>query len=114
MRELGRRMTHRDVISGVRDVIRRPAELDGAMQSFFLAETLKYIYLLFTPPEFIHLQDYVFNTEVGRGRGREEEEQGEEGEGKREGKREGEREEGEEEERKRKRKRKREQKRSLC
>lgn len=34
------------------------------MQSFFLAETLKYLYLLFSPPSVISLDDWVFNTEA--------------------------------------------------
>ena len=37
---------------------------DNMMQSFFLAETLKYIYLLFTPPSVIPLDEWVFNTEA--------------------------------------------------
>ncbi|HUL43613.1 MAG TPA: glycoside hydrolase family 47 protein [Bacteroidota bacterium] len=35
-----------------------------AMQSFFLAETLKYLYLLFAPPEALPFDKYVFNTEA--------------------------------------------------
>lgn len=34
------------------------------MESFFLAETLKYLYLLFAPPETIDLTKAVFNTEA--------------------------------------------------
>jgi len=34
------------------------------MQSFFLAETLKYLYLLFSPPSFISFDEWVFNTEA--------------------------------------------------
>lgn len=34
------------------------------MESFFLAETLKYLYLLFAPPETIDLSQVVFNTEA--------------------------------------------------
>jgi hypothetical protein len=34
------------------------------MESFFLAETLKYLYLLFAPPETIDLSTTVFNTEA--------------------------------------------------
>jgi len=35
------------------------------MESFFLAETLKYFYLLFVPKEEgIDLMEYVFNTEA--------------------------------------------------
>ncbi|KAJ3083082.1 hypothetical protein HK100_009528 [Physocladia obscura] len=32
-------------------------------ESFFLAETLKYLYLLFSPDEVLPLEKYVFNTE---------------------------------------------------
>ncbi|KAK4128095.1 glycoside hydrolase family 47 protein [Parathielavia appendiculata] len=34
------------------------------MESFWLAETLKYFYLIFSEPELISLDDYVFNTEA--------------------------------------------------
>ena len=34
------------------------------LQSFFLAETLKYLYLLFSPPDVMPLTDWVFNTEA--------------------------------------------------
>jgi len=34
------------------------------MESFFLAETLKYLYLLYAPPETIDLNKMVFNTEA--------------------------------------------------
>jgi Glycosyl hydrolase family 47 len=34
------------------------------MESFFLAETLKYLYLLFAPPETIDLSKVIFNTEA--------------------------------------------------
>lgn len=37
---------------------------DNLMQSFFLAETLKYLYLLFSPPSFLSLDKWVFNTEA--------------------------------------------------
>ena len=35
-----------------------------SIQSFWLAETLKYFYLIFSPPDLISLDDYVFNTEA--------------------------------------------------
>ncbi|KAJ1671956.1 hypothetical protein GGF38_000410 [Coemansia sp. RSA 25] len=35
-----------------------------SMESFFLAETLKYLYLLFSPTDVISLDEYVFNTEA--------------------------------------------------
>jgi ER degradation enhancer, mannosidase alpha-like 2 len=34
------------------------------MESFFLAETLKYAYLLFAPPETLDFSQVVFNTEA--------------------------------------------------
>jgi ER degradation enhancer, mannosidase alpha-like 2 len=34
------------------------------MESFFLAETLKYLYLLFAPPETLDLSKVMFNTEA--------------------------------------------------
>jgi mannosyl-oligosaccharide alpha-1,2-mannosidase len=33
-------------------------------QSFFLAETLKYLYLIFSDDNVISLDDWVFNTEA--------------------------------------------------
>ncbi|KAJ1732816.1 hypothetical protein LPJ61_001875 [Coemansia biformis] len=40
------------------------AELTDSMESFFLAETLKYLYLLFSPADYYSLDEYVFNTEA--------------------------------------------------
>lgn len=37
---------------------------DNMMQSFFLAETLKYLYLLFSSSSVIPLDEWVFNTEA--------------------------------------------------
>ncbi|KAH8879097.1 seven-hairpin glycosidase [Thozetella sp. PMI_491] len=34
------------------------------MESFWIAETLKYFYLIFSPPDLISLDKYVFNTEA--------------------------------------------------
>lgn len=53
-----------DGYSGLRDVTQMPPQNDDVQQSFFLAETLKYLYLLFSPDELISLDDYVFNTEA--------------------------------------------------
>lgn len=39
-------------------------EKDDKMQTFFLAETLKYLYLLFSPSTVIPLDEWVFNTEA--------------------------------------------------
>ncbi|KAK3301050.1 glycoside hydrolase [Chaetomium fimeti] len=41
----------------------KTAKLD-LMESFWIAETLKYFYLIFSEPELINLDDYVFNTEA--------------------------------------------------
>ena len=43
---------------------RVPAENDNTQQSFFLAETLKYLYLLFSDDSVIPLDQWVFNTEA--------------------------------------------------
>eukprot|EP01116_Phalansterium_solitarium_P018710 TRINITY_DN5057_c0_g1_i1.p1 TRINITY_DN5057_c0_g1~~TRINITY_DN5057_c0_g1_i1.p1 ORF type:complete len:606 (-),score=254.80 TRINITY_DN5057_c0_g1_i1:179-1996(-) len=50
--------------SGIRDVTSTTPTHDNLQQSFFLAETLKYLYLLFSDDSLIPLQDYVFNTEA--------------------------------------------------
>eukprot|EP01083_Nonionella_stella_P152713 489873_1 len=58
--------------SGLKDVTKTliddPDNLDDRMESFFLAETLKYLYLLFSDPvdgkELIPLDEFVFNTEA--------------------------------------------------
>ncbi|KPI35942.1 Endoplasmic reticulum mannosyl-oligosaccharide 1,2-alpha-mannosidase [Cyphellophora attinorum] len=41
----------------------KPAQEDS-MESFWFAETLKYFYLIFSPPDTISLDDWVFNTEA--------------------------------------------------
>jgi hypothetical protein len=48
----------------VKDARRIPPPMDNRMDTFFLAETLKYLYLLFSPDDFIPLESYVFNTEA--------------------------------------------------
>jgi hypothetical protein len=35
-----------------------------SMESFYLAETLKYLYLIFAPEDILDLNKYVFNTEA--------------------------------------------------
>lgn len=39
-------------------------EKRDSMESYFLAETLKYLYLLFAPRETLDLSKFVFNTEA--------------------------------------------------
>jgi mannosyl-oligosaccharide alpha-1,2-mannosidase len=45
--------------SAIGDVTMNPTFQLDAMESFWLAETLKYFYLLFSPPDLISLDDYV-------------------------------------------------------
>lgn len=46
------------------DVFQSPAQLRDEMPSYFLAETLKYLYLLFSDEDIISLDNFVFNTEA--------------------------------------------------
>uniref|UniRef100_A0A9J7XVX8 alpha-1,2-Mannosidase n=1 Tax=Cyprinus carpio carpio TaxID=630221 RepID=A0A9J7XVX8_CYPCA len=50
--------------SGVKDVYSSNPTYDDVQQSFFLAETLKYLYLLFSSDELLPLENWVFNTEA--------------------------------------------------
>ncbi|NXD84547.1 MA1C1 mannosidase, partial [Halcyon senegalensis] len=50
--------------SGIRDVYTTIPSHDNMQQSFFLAETLKYLYLLFCEDDVLSLDDWVFNTEA--------------------------------------------------
>lgn len=50
--------------SSIKDVTVQPVVHNDHMESFFLAETLKYLYLLFSDGHTIPLEDYVFNTEA--------------------------------------------------
>jgi len=52
--------------SAVSDVRRTPAAQRNEMETFFLAETLKYLYLTFlpNPRSVLNLDDYVFTTEA--------------------------------------------------
>ncbi|KAM6172287.1 mannosyl-oligosaccharide 1,2-alpha-mannosidase IC [Erethizon dorsatum] len=50
--------------SGIQDVYSSSPNHDNKQQSFFLAETLKYLYLLFSEDDTLSLEDWVFNTEA--------------------------------------------------
>ncbi|CAN9507509.1 unnamed protein product [Ophioblennius macclurei] len=50
--------------SGVRDVYASTPNHDDVQQSFYLAETLKYLYLLFSDDDHLPLDHWVFNTEA--------------------------------------------------
>jgi mannosyl-oligosaccharide alpha-1,2-mannosidase len=50
--------------SGAADTRRDPAVLNDSMQSFFLAETVKYLFLLFAPRDAFDLAQWVLTTEA--------------------------------------------------
>lgn len=50
--------------SGIYNVMTNPADKDNTQQSFFLAETLKYLYLIFSNDNLIPLDEWVLNTEA--------------------------------------------------
>jgi len=50
--------------SGIRDVWSQNDQKDDVQQSWFLAETLKYLYLLFCDDDVISIDKWVFNTEA--------------------------------------------------
>lgn len=52
--------------SAIYDVTKKDKYNDKAdsMESFWLAETLKYFYLLFSEPDVISLDEWVLNTEA--------------------------------------------------
>jgi ER degradation enhancer, mannosidase alpha-like 2 len=51
-----------DGFAALKDV--RTKAKDDAMESFFFAETLKYLYLIFAPPATLNFDSIVFNTEA--------------------------------------------------
>jgi len=51
-----------DAFAALADV--RSKKKDDAMESYFFAETLKYLYLLFAPPSTLNFHSVVFNTEA--------------------------------------------------
>ncbi|KAF2444335.1 glycoside hydrolase family 47 protein [Karstenula rhodostoma CBS 690.94] len=50
--------------SAIDDVTKTSPNLNDSMESFWLAETLKYFYLLFSEPGVVSLDEWVFNTEA--------------------------------------------------
>jgi len=53
-----------DGFTGIKDVYSVPPQHDDVQQSFFLAETLKYLYLLFSADDVVPLDRWVLNTEA--------------------------------------------------
>jgi mannosyl-oligosaccharide alpha-1,2-mannosidase len=50
--------------AGIRNVHSTTSEKNDSMESFFLAETLKYLFLIFSSDDTLPLDRYVFNTEA--------------------------------------------------
>ncbi|KAF4589268.1 class I alpha-mannosidase 1A [Ophiocordyceps camponoti-floridani] len=50
--------------SAVSDVLSKEPQPKDEMESFWMAETLKYYYLLFSEPDLISLDEWVLNTEA--------------------------------------------------
>ncbi|EXF74050.1 glycosyl hydrolase family 47 [Colletotrichum fioriniae PJ7] len=53
-----------DAHAVVVDVTYSQSRQEDTMESFFFAETLKYFYLIFSDPELMSLDEWVFNTEA--------------------------------------------------
>lgn len=50
--------------AGIRDVYNANSAKDDVQQSYFLSETLKYLYLIFCDDSVLPLEKWVFNTEA--------------------------------------------------
>ncbi|GAA6000206.1 hypothetical protein JCM10207_007905 [Rhodosporidiobolus poonsookiae] len=50
--------------ASIRDVDQVPVEYEDRMETFWISETLKYLFLLFSEADLIPLDRYVFNTEA--------------------------------------------------
>lgn len=50
--------------SAIDDVTKKTPVLNDEMESFWLAETLKYFYLLFAEESVLSLDEWVLNTEA--------------------------------------------------
>ncbi len=48
--------------AGIKNVYDINSSKDDVQQSFFLAETLKYLYLIFSSDDLISFDEWVFNT----------------------------------------------------
>ncbi|EEH22359.2 hypothetical protein PABG_04570 [Paracoccidioides brasiliensis Pb03] len=57
--------THTDLANAsLRDVMQPELGNEDSMESFWFGETLKYFYLIFSEPDLISLDEFVFNTEA--------------------------------------------------
>lgn len=65
MYEATMRATRTDLANSAIDtVMTKETEWKNEMESFWIAETLKYYYLLFAEPDVISLDEWVLNTEA--------------------------------------------------
>lgn len=48
----------------MQDVNKIPVKQVNGMETFWVAETLKYLWLLFSPDEVLSLDEWVLNTEA--------------------------------------------------
>jgi len=55
---------HSGGFSGIKDVYDQSAPKDDIQQSFLIAETLKYLFLLYSDDSVLPLDRWVFNTEA--------------------------------------------------
>ena len=55
---------HARVDCGFASIGVKDYRLDDRMDSFFLSETLKYLYLLFDDNHWLHSNDFIFTTEA--------------------------------------------------
>lgn len=55
---------HDGAAHGHRDCTAKNRLKEDRMESFWLAETLKYFYLMFAEPELVSLDEYLLNTRV--------------------------------------------------
>ncbi|KAI1816861.1 glycoside hydrolase family 47 protein [Poronia punctata] len=60
-----RKATETDIaFSSIQSVRMTDTVKMDAMESFWLAETLRYFYLIFSPPDLVNLDEFVLNTEA--------------------------------------------------
>ncbi|KAH6867715.1 glycoside hydrolase [Thelonectria olida] len=50
--------------AAIEDVTSVQTKQTDSMESFWLSETLKYFYLIFSPPDLVNLDEFVLNTEA--------------------------------------------------
>ena len=64
LQAINKRCRTRSGFTGIRDVNSVLSDPDDIQQSYFMAETLKYLYLTFLDDDILPLDTWVFNTEA--------------------------------------------------